>query len=119
MAAVPAGMGNGVSTESPFTAEATNYEEVFGQRDTMDASELIPKDIPSIYGEYSKPDPSLEGQLLMNAYQYGIDTSSAKRRWVSDARRIIPVPTAVVSPWLNPSGPGPDISRRSLGDVEG
>lgn len=119
LAAVPAGMNDMPMAESPFTAEGTNYDDIFAQHDDLDPAELIPKDLPGdIYGEFNKPDPTLAGNLLLQSYSLGIDTSAAKRSWVSDVRKVYPIPQAVVSPWMNSTKVPADTSRRSLADIE-
>lgn len=114
----PVPMDIPAAAESPFTAEGADLDELFPQDDNVDPASLIPDDLPGdLYADY-KADPSLAGNMLINAYQMGVETSSAKRNFVSDVRKIYAIPQKVVSPWLNSDRTPPDSARRSLSDIE-
>lgn len=116
--AAPVAVPEPIAVESPFTADGADLDELFPQEDNLDPASLIPNDLPGdLYAEY-KADPSLAGNMLINAYQMGIETSSAKRNWISDVRKVYPIPQKVVSPWLNSDRTPPDTARRSLSDIE-
>lgn len=116
--AVPVAAPEPAAMDSPFTAEGADLDELFPTIDNVDPADLIPKDLPGdLYSDYAA-DPSLAGNMLINAYQNGIETSSAKRNWISDVRKVYPIPQKVVSPWLNSDRAPPDTARRSLSEIE-
>lgn len=116
--AVPVAAPEPAAMDSPFTAEGADLDELFPTVDNVDPADLIPKDLPGdLYADYAA-DPSLAGNMLINAYQNGIETSSAKRNWISDVRKVYPIPQKVVSPWLNSDRAPPDTARRSLSEIE-
>ena len=118
-AVAPAGASGApvVSEEGPFTAEAVDYDEIFNRNQDLEPSDLIPKTDgeSALYGDL-KPDPNMQGNLLVNAYQLGIETNSGKRNFINDPRPILNIPPALVSPWNNPTT-FVDTSRKSFADL--
>lgn len=109
--------GSGMLESGIFDPQPVDYDEIFDRRDDLDPSELIPKaDVSDLYGDI-KEDPRFAGNFLTNAFQLGIETSGAKRSFVHDLRGAIPIQQSIVSPWLNSTRLGPDLTRKSLGDI--
>lgn len=118
LASAPSPLGI-TEEESVFNPQAVDYDEIFNRNQDLEPSELIPKtEAGDLYANL-KPDPAFAGNFLTNAWQLGIETTTNRRNYISDLRKLPAVPLgAVVSPWNNPGGMGPDLNRRGLCDVE-
>jgi len=106
----------GKQNANVFAPEPTDLEALFGKRDVLDPSDLIPKvQDAELYGGIV-PDASMNNQFLTNRWSMGIDVSKNSRNFINDLRGAYANPLATVSPWQNPTQ-FPDLYRKSLGEI--
>jgi hypothetical protein len=100
-----------------FAPGATEVNNLFGQRNQVEPSELIPKvQDAELYGGLA-PNPAMNQNFLNNRWSMGIDTSVGKFNYVNDIRGLPHAPPMnVVAPWQNPTKL-PDLYRKSLESV--
>ncbi|KAJ3348378.1 hypothetical protein GGF32_006242 [Allomyces javanicus] len=115
--AVPAVAQVAADDADIFQVQGVELDDVFDNPNEMHPADLVPKVETDAIFDDLPVDPSLETNFLMNAYSYGIETSSVKRSFINDIRGGLPIQKEDVSPWGNPTRIGSEVTKRTLADV--
>lgn len=104
-------------TQNGFEAMPLDLDDLFGRRETLSPSDLLPKNDDADLFADVKADPEFDKSFLQNRWLYGIDVSTSKRHYSNDLRGAPPpVPIVNVSPFNQPTQ-FPDQYSRSIKDV--